>query len=139
MSSISIFAFEKEPISVSTTDQAIGDYKLATQRKEIIEYCDIQGLDLHKVFEDRGTSNSSISGRPGLEDALVAIKEDEAKYLITSKLSRISRKISEVLTVIKKIEETDAYFISVKDGIDTATAVGKHFIDTAAIIAEPEN
>ncbi len=109
-------------------------YKLAVQKKDIIEYCYRQDISVHDIYEDIGASD--IFERPGLSDALEAIKNGDADVLITSKVSRISRKISEVLSIFKIIEDNDATYVAVKDGIDTATNEGKHFLRTGAISSE---
>ena len=112
------------------------EYKLAVQRKEIMEYCDNHNIALHEIFQDSG--DLPIEERSGLSVALKTIKDGNAKYLITSKLSRISRKISEVVAVMKILEETDAFLISVKDGIDTSTEMAEYFTYISNALAAME-
>ncbi len=109
-------------------------YKLAVQKKDIIEHCHRHNIYLHNIYEDIGASH--ILERQGLSEALEAIKNGDAAVLITSKVSRISRKISDVLTVVKILEDSNATYIAVKEGIDTSTEEGKHFLHTGAIFSK---
>lgn len=112
------------------------DYKMAVQRQDINDYCHRKGLDVHAIYEDVGAAD--LSDREGLSDALNAIRNGDASVLVTSKVSRISRKISDVLAVVKILEDNNASYIAVKDGIDTSTDEGKYFLHVGALFSKME-
>ncbi|MCH8991967.1 MAG: recombinase family protein [Acidobacteria bacterium] len=55
---------------VSTGAQAEHGVSLAAQRKSIQGYCELHGLELVKVHEDRGLSGKTTNGRAGLHKAI---------------------------------------------------------------------
>ena len=46
-----------------------------------------------RLFEDAGASGKSLSGRPGLLEALESVEHGEASALVVSKLDRLSRSL----------------------------------------------
>ncbi len=65
-------------------------------------------------------------------------KEQNIKYLITWKLSRLSRRIYDVLDIVKQLDGGDKVLITVKDNINTTDEKDKHMLHFAAIFAEFE-
>ncbi|MFR3072294.1 MAG: recombinase family protein, partial [Paeniclostridium sp.] len=55
---------------VSTVEQVEEGYSVDEQRRLCIEYCEKEGHEVFKAYEDRGISGKNISGRPGLKDLL---------------------------------------------------------------------
>ena len=78
---------------VSTNEQAIDGYSLANQEKELRDYCDKNEIEVVEVYADEGLSGSEMENRVGLRNALnhLIYGEDNVKYLMVWKLSRLSR------------------------------------------------
>lgn len=58
--------------------------------------------------------------------------------LVVWKLDRLGRSVTDLIYVIDRIEEIGADLVSITDGIDTSTAMGRFFFHIMAAIAELE-
>lgn len=125
-------------IRVSTEEQAKEGYSLDNQEAEINRRCKIEGWDLLEVFHDKGISGALFKQRTGLNAMLKYIKENKVDYLVIYKLSRLSRKIYDVVNIYQYLEQTGTFLISTEDKIDTSTAMGKYFLVLASIFADME-
>lgn len=125
-------------VRVSTQEQAETGYSIDNQKFDIKKYCDFKGFELIDIFEDDGISGATIEERPSILAALRYIKENKVDYLIVWKLSRLSRKISDVAQISEFLKTNDTKFISIQDGIDTGTPMGEYFLILAGIFAQME-
>ncbi len=96
-------------------------YNLDDQTNIIKQYCDSKGYDLKEVLSDAGVFGDSIDERPNLTKTMQYIKDGKAKYLIVTKLSRLSRKVSNVASILSVLKSNNAYLAVVEQGMDTAT------------------
>ena len=60
---------------VSTVEQAEEGYSIDEQRRRNIEYCEKEGHEVFKVYEDRGISGKDIKNRPALKELLKDAEE----------------------------------------------------------------
>lgn len=125
-------------IRVSTEEQAREGYSLENQETDIKKYCELRDWELIGIFSDEGISGASLNERNGIVNALRYIKEEDIKYLIVWKLSRLSRKVSDIVEIAEILEQHNSNLISIKDNIDTSTPMGKPFLYIAGIFAEIE-
>lgn len=125
-------------IRVSTEEQAREGFSLDNQRKDIQDFCDYKNWELTNIFADEGISGAGITERTGLIKALKLIQTEKIDYLIVWKLSRLSRKVADVVKITEKLDNNKTYLISVKDNIDTSSPMGKPFLYIASIFAEME-
>lgn len=127
-------------IRVSTKEQARDGYSLANQRKEIKDYCRKNKIELVEVYADEGYSGADLEDRINIIKAMNHIldAEQNIKYLITWKLSRLSRRIYDVLDIVKQLDGGSKVLITVKDNINTTDEKDKHMLHFAAIFAEFE-
>ncbi|ERN51618.1 recombinase family protein [Alkalihalophilus marmarensis] len=125
-------------IRVSTEEQATDGYSLENQKSVIHTRCKNEGWNLNRTFQDRGKSGSTIEKREGLKELLNYVREYNIDYVLVYKLSRLSRKISDVASIAEHFENLGVKFISIEDKIDTSSVTGKYFLMMAAIFAEME-
>lgn len=125
-------------IRVSTEEQAKEGFSLDNQRKDLRDYCLYRGWNLIDVYADEGISGASVNERQGLNMAIRYIEEKDITYLLVWKLSRLSRKVSDVVNLVEVLEKNSTYLISIKDNIDTSSPMGKPFLYIASIFAEME-
>lgn len=125
-------------VRVSTEEQVKDGFSLDNQRSDIKHKCNMEDWELLKIFEDEGISGASLNERDGLKAALKFAKEEKVDYLIVWKLSRLSRKVMDVVDILKFLEHSETSLLSIKDNIDTATHMGKYFLYIASIFAEIE-
>ncbi len=119
---------------VSTNEQSIG-----SQLEAIKNYCINQNWELVKVYEDCGISGAKDQ-RPGLDE----LKRDCMKQrrgwtgVIAYKYDRIARSVTHLLHCLNLFQSYKIDFISISEGIDTSTSVGKMVFTFLAGIAEFE-
>lgn len=85
-------------VRVSTGIQAKEGFSLEQQREEIESFCEAQGYQLLRIYEDAGLSGAKcdedelVVDRPGIQDMLADIRYDGGvKYVVTLTTSRLWR------------------------------------------------
>lgn len=92
-----------------------------------------------EIAEDLDVSGAvSPFERPGLGEWLTDERADEWDVLVSWKLDRISRSAMDTLTLLEWCKSHGKRIVCVDDGIDSATQMGKVWIQLAAIFAEVE-
>ena len=74
--------------------------------------------------------------RPKLQEMLEFIREDDVVYV--EEFSRLGRSTADLLTIVRKIEDAGARFVSLKEQFDTTTPAGRLQMTMMAAIAEFE-
>lgn len=125
-------------IRVSTEEQAKDGYSLDNQESVINKKCAYEGWEVKHIFHDKGISGASMDKREGIKDLLKYIKSNKVDYLVVYKVSRLSRKIADVVAIADHLEKVGVKLIAIEDNIDTSTPMGKYFLVLGAIFAEME-
>lgn len=110
---------------VSTDDQ---DLKL--QRDALIRY----GVPERRIFEEK--ISGATTQRKNFQIFLKALRPGDA--LVVWKLDRMGRTLTGVLEALEYLAEKDVKFISLTDGFDTDTPMGKAMLQIALVFAELE-
>jgi site-specific DNA recombinase len=122
---------------VSSENQKLKDNSVKNQIKFIEDYCDRLDYDLVNIFKDEGISGK-IKNRKGLNDLFEVIKKDNIDCLIVYSISRLSRKLKDVLEFIEVLENNNVKFISVKENINCNEVVGKLMLGLLGSVNEFE-
>ncbi|MFG6497293.1 recombinase family protein [Fictibacillus sp. UD] len=125
-------------IRVSTEEQAKDGYSLDNQQTVIKKKCNYEEWEVKEIFHDKGVSGASIDKREGIKALLKYVKSNDVDYLVVYKVSRLSRKISDVVAISDYLEKSGVKLIAIEDNIDTSTPMGKYFLVFGAIFAEME-
>lgn len=125
-------------IRVSTEEQAKDGYSLQNQELVINKKCDYEGWEVKEIFHDKGISGASMDKRDGIKELLEYVKSNKVDYLVVFKVSRLSRKISDVVAIADYLEKAGVKLIAIEDNIDTSTPMGRYFLVFGAIFAEME-
>lgn len=124
-------------IRVSTQEQAREGISLAAQENLLKEYCNVLKHDIYRVYMDDGYSAKNMN-RPALKMMISDMKEHQFDSVMVWKLSRISRSVFDLLTLLKEFERYDVKFVSYSEQFDTNSAVGKLLLTVLASVAEFE-
>jgi DNA invertase Pin-like site-specific DNA recombinase len=121
----------------STTEQATEGLSLDVQKSKITAYCSLNDLLLVDIVQDAGISGKSLS-RPGIQQVLLRLQNDEADALVVLKLDRLSRSTRDVLQLVERIEESRWELHSISERLDTSTASGRFTITILSALAQME-
>lgn len=124
-------------IRVSTQEQAREGISLAAQENLLREYCNMLKYDIYRVYMDDGYSAKNMN-RPALKAMIEDMKDQQFESVIVWKLSRISRSVFDLLTLLKEFDKYNVKFVSYSEQFDTNTAVGKLLLTVLASVAEFE-
>lgn len=94
----------------------------------------LQNAGCEKIFEEKMTGKRN--DRPELNKLLDQLRSGDT--LIVYKLDRLGRSTFKLLELVDEFEKKGIEFISIKDNIDTSTAIGKAMFRMLAVLAEME-
>ena len=123
---------------VSTVEQAVAGYSIDEQEKLLRDYCDKEGMEVVKCYSDRGISGKDIKHRPALKELLKDAEEKKFDMVISWKINRISRKLTDVLKIVEIFEKNNITYKSYTENFENKTAAGKMTFNMMAIIGEFE-
>ena len=104
-------------IRVSSAIQIKG-YSLKLQKDKIKEYCKLMDLELVEVYEDRGISGMSMDKRNGYKDMVSYLENNEIDGVVVWSLSRLGRKMRDVIGFLDVLKSKGKKFISIKENIN---------------------
>jgi len=110
---------------VSTEDQ-----RMDLQRDALCQ----AGIANDNVYQEQVSGVKTV--RPELEHCLKALRPGDT--LVVWKLDRLGRSVKELIRITDWLREHDVEFVSIKDNIDTTTAVGKMVFHMLAAFAQFE-
>ena len=111
-------------VRVSTEIQVEKDNSVRNQTNSIRKYCDSVGYDLVGVYQDEGISGLK-NDREGLNKMMGVVKGDGVDMVIVYSLSRLGRKLVDVIGWIDELETKGVEFLSIKENFGSNGVVGK--------------
>ena len=123
---------------VSTIEQAEEGYSIDEQERLLRDWCNRMNYSVYKVYSDRGISGKDIKNRPALKELLKDAEERKFQMVISWKINRISRKLSDVLRIVDILEQNNIAFNSYSKQFDNSTPAGKMQFQMMALIGEFE-
>ena len=124
-------------IRVSTTLQKEKGNSISNQIDLIKKYCNQNELQLDRIFEDKGISGMK-KNRLGLNEMFESIKNDNIDCVIVYSLSRLGRKLKDVIEFIDELSKNNIQFISLKENFNNNDIVGKLMFNILGSINEFE-
>jgi DNA invertase Pin-like site-specific DNA recombinase len=125
-------------LRVSTEGQADSGAGLGAQMTAIDAEIERRGWVLLEAFTDAGLSGRSISGRPGLDGALRAVRTGEAGTLIVAKLDRLSRSLLDFAHLMADAQRTGYNLVALDLGVDLSQPAGEFLASVLASAAQWE-
>lgn len=89
-------------IRVSTEKQAEEGNGLDSQRRDILSYCERNGMTVRRWYEDDGYSGANME-RPALKELISDCMRGKVKNLVAFKLDRISRSMIDGIYMIERV------------------------------------
>ena len=124
-------------VRVSTEIQVERDNSVRNQTSSIKKYCESVGYDLVGMFQDEGISGLR-NDREGLNKMMDVIKRDNIDMVVVYSLSRLGRKLVDVIGWIDDLEKKNVEFLSIKENFGSSGVVGKLMMNILGSINEFE-
>tara|TARA_R110001599_G_C12087403_1_gene645697 strand:- start:113 stop:802 length:690 start_codon:yes stop_codon:yes gene_type:complete len=124
-------------VRVSTEIQVEKDNSVRNQTSSIKKYCESVGYDLVGMFQDEGISGLR-NDREGLNKMMSVIKRDNVDMVVVYSLSRLGRKLVDVIGWIDDLEKKNVEFLSIKENFGSSGVVGKLMMNILGSINEFE-
>ncbi|CBH22632.1 site-specific DNA recombinase (modular protein) [Acetoanaerobium sticklandii] len=125
-------------IRVSTHEQAEHGFSLEGQDEHTEKYADLFNMEIVEKYIDSGISGKSMEARPALQRMIRDVKDGKLDKIITWKVSRIARNNRDLLNLLKILNDHEVALISISEGIDTSSMMGKMMLQFLGIMAEFE-
>jgi DNA invertase Pin-like site-specific DNA recombinase len=126
-------------IRVSTFEQASEGVSIDAQRKSIQRYCDLHDFELVEIYIDPGVSASKpLFERPEGARMQQMLDTDPPAKLVALKLDRLFRNAQDCLSTVDYLRSRGIALASVREQIDTSSAMGRFFLTIMAAMAEME-
>lgn len=125
-------------VRVSTIEQVDEGYSIPAQINILKDYAASYKYSVTKIYQDAGISGKDIEGRPGLLELIDDASKGKFEMLIIWKLSRLSRSLLDLLSIVDQLNKHDISLISYSEKFDTSTPIGKMLLQLLGSIAEFE-
>ena len=113
----------------------IGYARVSTEAQSLALQLDaLAQAHCQRVFTDKASDTNS--NRPGLTEALSHLREGDV--LVIWKLDRLGRTVKGLVDFVSELADRGVQFLSLTDGIDTATPTGRFFFHVMASLAQME-
>ena len=89
------------------------------------------------TFEDEGFSGKNTK-RPAFQQVLTLIKEDKVQVLVSYRLDRLSRSVSDFVDLLRLLDKHNVKLMLVNDNYDIDSTSGKSMLLIASIFSEME-
>jgi site-specific DNA recombinase len=120
---------------VSTKEQSSEDhYSLDNQEQRCRDYLSMKRWRLHQMRKD--VASGKNSERAGFQDLLAAIRNGKVDVVLVYRLDRLSRNVRDIYDFLDLIRERNVGFVSVTEGFDTTTAMGRAMLGVSAVFAQ---
>ncbi len=107
------------------------------QLRELREYCQRRGCDISNDYVDVGVSGAKDS-RPRLNELMLDANRRKFDAVVVWKFDRFARSTSHLLKALETFQFLKIDFVSLTEGIDTSTPVGKLVFTILGAVAEME-
>jgi site-specific DNA recombinase len=122
---------------VSSQQQVESGVSLEAQSAKCKAYASLHDLVIVEAIEDAGYSGKSLS-RPGIGRLISLLEKGEAEHIIVYSLSRLSRKLTDLLMLVETFSKHSISFHSLTENVDTSSSMGMFFLQIMGSLAQLE-
>jgi len=122
---------------VSTQEQANEGTSLEHQCEQLKVYCLSQEWQVTGTYIDSGFTGKDAE-RSGLKNLLSGAKLGLFQKVVVYKLDRLARKLRLLLELEETLKDCGVYLYSLKDQVDTSTAIGRTVFQVLGLVSEWE-
>ena len=120
---------------VSTEEQAAEGFSIAGQADKLRVYAELHDLGEVTVIADPGLSGKNLE-RPGLQQLLHMVDEGHVANVITWRLDRLSRNLSDLIMLADRFGQANVALHSFTEKIDLSSATGRMFYNILGSFAQ---
>jgi DNA invertase Pin-like site-specific DNA recombinase len=110
---------------------------LSLQESRIRALAELHGRTISDVFTDNGVSGAR-KNRPALDRLLALVRQRKVHAVYGTALDRLSRKLAHLVELIDLFQRHGVALVSLREGVDTGTAVGRLISNVLGSVAEFE-
>jgi site-specific DNA recombinase len=124
-------------VRVSSELQKNG-YSIQMQKNKIVDYCKYMDYELIDIYEDNGVSGMSIEKREGYKGMISYMNEFNIDGIVVYSLSRLGRRMKDVINFLDELRNRDKLFYSVKENLSNNDKIGNLIVNIMSSINEFE-
>jgi site-specific DNA recombinase len=120
---------------VSSKEQASEDhYSLDNQEQRCRDYIKMKQWRCSSLRKD--VASGKNDDRIGFQNLLSSIRDGKVDVVVVYRLDRLSRNVRDIYDFLDMIKASGVAFVSVTEGFDTTTAMGRAMLGVAAVFAQ---
>lgn len=97
---------------------------LEIQTNDLRKYAEARGLEIVFEYSDFGISGAK-DRRPALDQLMKAVRQRKFDYILVWRLDRLGRNTRHLLTVLDELDSLQIPLISLQEGFDLSTPIGR--------------
>ena len=106
------------------------------QLRELREHAAHRGWEVVEEFVDY--TSGAKERRPQLDKLLQLMRQGKVQGIVVVRLDRLGRSLKHLLTLLNEFQERNIALVSLKDGIDLSTSMGKFMFHMIGAMAQFE-
>ena len=124
-------------VRVSTEEQAQHGFSIEAQKEKASAFVMSQDGEIYKIYVDDGYSGKNLK-RPALQNLIKDAENKKFDIVLIYKLDRLSRRLSDLVSLGEKFEKLGIGIKSVTEPFDTTTPAGKLMFNMLGSFAQFE-
>ena len=112
-------------VRVSSEISKIKGNSINNQINKVNDFCNLNDYELVDVLKDEGKSGMEFSKRDGYLELINRCKTENINGVVVYCLSRLGRRMKDIINVMELFNKNDIEFYSVKENINNKDIMGK--------------
>ena len=112
-------------VRVSSEISKIKGNSINNQINKVSDFCSLNDYELVDVLKDEGKSGMEFSKRDGYLELINRCKTENINGVVVYCLSRLGRRMKDIIDVMELFNKNDIEFYSVKENINNKDIMGK--------------